>query len=138
MPVTAPSFTSLRCRDCTPRVGIHQRHDDTMPHTYLPNTKHSAAQRKTTTTEHAYRLQYDHIYTTTHRSRTDTHSADLTSLNTQEIIRIYTTINPQNNIDSHMKREETESRQPAITWLTAGTAEYAIPQTFSACSLRHR
>ena len=69
---------------------------------------------------------------TTHKSRMDTRSAELTFPNTQETSRIYTTINPQNKINPHMKREETESRQPAITWLNAGTAKYAIPQSLLA------
>jgi len=111
MPVTATTFTSLRCRNCTPRVGIHQKHYGTMPHTYFPSTKHPTAQRTTTTTGLTQdRIQYDHIYMTSHTSQTDTRLADLTFLNTQETTRIYATINPRNKIDPHVKREETESR----------------------------
>ena len=114
-PIIATTFTSLRCRECTPKVGIHQRSYGTMSHTYVSSTKHPAVLRTTTTTELTHdRLQYDHIYTTTHKLRTDTRSADLTFLNTQESTKICITINPHKKIDPHMKREETESRQPAI------------------------
>jgi len=137
MPVTVIDPTSLRCRDCAPKVGIYQRHYGTMPHTYLPSTKHPVTQQKTTTTELVQDwLQYDHIPTIPHISQMGTRSVDLTFLNTQKTTRIYTTINSRNKIDTYMRREETESRQPAITWLNAGTAEYAIPKTIRACPLR--